>query len=47
MTMADIVIYHDIQTALMSSNSNGLDPSQFPSTVTWISKMSCQVAIIE
>ena len=47
MTMADIVIYHEIQTALMFTNSQGLDPSVFPSTVIWLSKMSSHAVMIE
>ena len=47
MTMADICIYHDIQTALMTTNSNGLDPALFPCIATWLAKMSSHTAIIE
>ena len=45
--MVDIVIYHEIQTALMLTNSNGLDPTQFPSIVAWLSKMGSQPYMIE
>ena len=47
LTMVDIVIYHELQTALMLTNSNGLDPTQFPNIVTWLSKMGGHPCMIE
>ena len=47
LTMVDIVIYHEIQTALMLTNSNGLDASVFPCTVGWLAKMGSHPCMVE
>ena len=47
LTMVDIVIYHELQTALMLTNSNGLDPTQLPNIVAWLSKMGGHPCMIE
>jgi len=47
MTMADIVIYHDLQTAAMSTTANIFDPTHFPCIAQWLSKMAGHTSIIE
>ena len=45
--MVDIVIYHELQTAMMLTNSNGLDSAQFPYIVAWLAKMGGHACMVE